>query len=136
MRRLSYERGGRHNAALIRPSYAPGQDNSGGPLPHSMDLWRAGAPQLDFLAPDIYFEFKRWTARYDRPGNPLFVPEAAGAAQGAANAFYAIGHHNAFGFSPFAIDSGEDRDLAGSYEQLSQLAPLILENQPNSRVDA
>lgn len=46
------------NAALIRPGYAPGQYNSGGPLPHSMDIWKAAAPQLDFLAPDIYFELK------------------------------------------------------------------------------
>jgi len=38
------------NAALIRPNYAPGQYNSGGPLPHSMDLWKAAGPQLDFLA--------------------------------------------------------------------------------------
>ncbi|MDE3164932.1 MAG: DUF5597 domain-containing protein, partial [Acidobacteriota bacterium] len=124
------------NAALIRPSYAPGQYNSGGPLPHSMDLWRAGAPQLDFLAPDIYFEFQKWTDRYDRPGNPLFVPEAAGAGQGAANVFYAIGHHNGMGFSPFAIDSGEDHELAQSYEALAQLAPLILEGQTKGRVEA
>jgi beta-galactosidase GanA len=34
------------NAALIRPNYAPGQYNSGGPLPHSIDIWRAGAPQF------------------------------------------------------------------------------------------
>lgn len=46
------------NAALIRPNYAPGQYNSGGPLAHSMDIWRAGGPQIDFLAPDIYFNFK------------------------------------------------------------------------------
>jgi len=124
------------NAALIRPSYAPGQYNSGGPLPHSIDLWRAGAPQLDFFAPDIYFEFKKWCAKYDRPGNPLFIPEAAGDAQGAANVFYALGHHNAFGFSPFAIDAGEgDKDVARSYHVLSQLAPLILENQSKGRVD-
>jgi len=55
------------NAALIRPSYAPGQYNSGGPLAHSMDIWKAAAPQLDFLAPDIYFEFKKWCGEYDRP---------------------------------------------------------------------
>ena len=123
------------NAALIRPSYAPGQYNSGGPLPHSIDIWRAGAPQLDFFAPDIYFEFKKWCAEYDRPGNPLFIPEAAGEAQGAANVFYAIGHHKAFGFSPFAIDaSGGDQDMAQSYDVLSQLAPLILESQPEGRV--
>ncbi len=107
------------NAALIRPNYAPGQYNSGGPLPHSLDIWRAGAPQLDFFAPDIYFEFQKWCAAYDRPGNPLFVPEAAGGPQGAANVFYAVGHHNAFGFSPFAIDAGDgDKALAGSYDIL------------------
>lgn len=86
------------NAALIRPGYAPGQYNSGGPLPHSLDIWRAGAPQLDFLAPDIYFNFKEWAASYDRSGNPLFIPEARGGAEGAANAFYAFGRHRAIGF--------------------------------------
>ena len=127
------------NAALIRPNYAPGQYNSGGPLPHSMDIWRAGAPQLDFLAPDIYFEFKDWCARYDRPGNPLFIPEANGYAEGAANIFYAVGQHNALGFSPFGIDDfgrsgGSNDEVARSYGVLSQLAPLILENQPKGRV--
>jgi beta-galactosidase GanA len=127
------------NAALIRPDYAPGQYNSGGPLPHSFDIWKAGGPQLDFLAPDIYFEFKRWSAKYDRPGNPLFIPEAAGDAQSAANVFYAVGDHRAFGFSPFAIDAMEvsgagGMELSRSYDVLSQLAPLILENQPKGRV--
>jgi hypothetical protein len=127
------------NAALIRPNYAPGQYNSGGPLPHSFDIWRSGGPELDFLAPDIYFEFKNWTAKYDRPGNPLFVPEAAGDAQSAANVFYAVGHHRAIGFSPFAIDgmdasSAGGRELARSYDVLSQLAPLILQNQASGRV--
>jgi hypothetical protein len=127
------------NAALIRPNYAPGQYNSGGPLPHSMDIWKAGAPQLDFEAPDIYFEFKKWCGLYDRPGNPLFIPEAAGDAQGSANVFYAVGQHNALGFSPFAIDAMESssqagKDLSRSYDLLSQLSPLILENQTKGRV--
>ena len=126
------------NAALIRPEYAPGQYNSGGPLPHSMDLWKAAAPQLDVLAPDIYFEFKKWSGRYDRPDNPLFIPEAAGDAEGAANVFYAVGRHAALGFSPFAIDGTRepvsDNPLARSYDVLSQLSPLILENQPKGRV--
>ena len=126
------------NAALIRPSYAPGQYNSGGPLAHSMDIWKAGGPQLDFLAPDIYFELKNWCTEYDRPGNPLFVPEAAGGAAGAANVFYAVGQHRALGFSPFGIDGpeggGGGEALARSYDVLSQLAPLILENQPKGRM--
>ncbi len=124
------------NAALIRPSYAPGQYNSGGPLPHSMEIWRAGGPQLDFLAPDIYFEFKPWCARYVHSGNPLFVPEATGGPQGAANVFYAVGHHDAIGFSPFGIDDiAADSELARSYDLLSQLAPLILEHQPKGQVE-
>jgi hypothetical protein len=124
------------NAALIRPNYAPGQYNSGGPLAHSLDIWRAGGPQIDFLAPDIYRNFKDWCDKYDRSGNPLFIPEAAGGAVGAANVFYPIGQHNAFGFSPFAIERGigGGNELAQSYDVLSQLAPLILENQTKGGV--
>jgi hypothetical protein len=128
------------NAALIRPGYAPGQYNSGGPLPHSMDIWKAGGSQLDFLAPDIYFEFKKWAGLYDRPGNPLFIPEANYGSDGAANAFYALGQRRAVGFSPFAIDAAEaagpENQLARSYDVLAQLAPLILENQTKGRVAA
>ena len=126
------------NAALIRPNYAPGQYNSGGPLPHSIDIWRAGGPQLDFLAPDIYFEFKYWCGQYSRSGDLLFIPEAVGGVQGAASVFYAVGQHNAFGFSPFGIDAppgaAGEAELAASYDTLSQLAPEILENQPKGRV--
>jgi hypothetical protein len=120
------------NAALIRTSYVPGQYNSGGPLPQSFDIWHAGAPHLDMLSPDIYFDFKAWTARYDQPGNPLFVPETFGGAAGAPNAFYALGHQHAMGFSPFGIgDAAPDAtDVLGPvYDALAQLTPLILEHQ-------
>lgn len=133
------------NAALIRPNYEPGQYNSGGPLPQSMDLWKAGAPSLDFLSPDIYFdEFVAWASAYTRPDNPLFIPEARGGADGAANALYAFGALKAVGFSPFGIDgiggagdqegngkSGEGLDpaIGNVYGELSRLAPLILQKQ-------
>jgi hypothetical protein len=124
------------NAALIRPDYAPGQYNSGGPLPHSMDIWRAGGPQIDFLAPDIYFNFKEWCKKYVRAGNPLFIPEARGGAQGVADAFYAVGAHAALGFSPFGIErgAGADNELAASYDVLAQLTPLILKHQTDGGV--
>ncbi|MBK7257736.1 MAG: beta-galactosidase, partial [Ignavibacteriae bacterium] len=52
------------NAALIRPNYKPGQYPSAGPLPHLMDVWKAAAPQIDFLAPDIYFpNFAEWVGK-------------------------------------------------------------------------
>jgi hypothetical protein len=134
------------NAALIRPNYQPGQYNSGGPLPHSLDLWRAGAPALDFFSPDIYFDnFAEWAQRYHRGGNPLFVPEAIGGATGAANVFYAIGQLQAIGFSPFAIDGVQNANprektdegnatLSASYAVLGQLAPLILEKQSEGKI--
>lgn len=124
------------NAALIRTNYAPGQYNSGGPLPHSADIWRAGAPEFDFISPDIYFEFKAWSDKYVRNGNPLFVPEMRGGAEGSANVFYAIGHNHAIGTSPFGIDRGTgiDEPIASSYRILGQLAPLILEHQTRGNV--
>jgi hypothetical protein len=134
------------NAALIRPNYQPGQYNSGGPLPHSLDLWRAGAPAVDSFSPDIYFDnFAEWAQRYHRDGNPLFVPEAVGGAAGAANAFYAVGQLQAIGFSPFAIDdAGSTRtrdktgesgaEVAASYAVLAELAPLILQKQAESKI--
>jgi beta-galactosidase GanA len=121
------------NAALIRPGYQPGQYPSAGPLPHLIDVWRAGAPRLDFLAPDIYFQnFAEWTRRYQRSGNPLFVPEAMPGPVDAVNALYAIGQHDAIGFSPFSIDSLDEETtnaVTASYDLLNQLAPLILEHQ-------
>ena len=65
------------NAALNRPGKKPGEYPTGGPLPHLFDAWKAGAPSLDLLAPDIYYpDFVTWCDRYARPGNPLFIPEA------------------------------------------------------------
>jgi hypothetical protein len=120
------------NAALIRPSYKPGQYPSAGPLPHLMDVWRAAAPQIDFLAPDIYFtNFAEWLGKYDRGGNAVFVPEVD-RRQSVTNAFYAFGRHNAMGYSPFSIESVDDPEHSQfrmGYDVLHQLTPLILEYQ-------
>lgn len=120
------------NAALIRPHYKPGQYPSAGPLPHLMDVWKAAAPQIDFLAPDIYFpNFAEWVGKFDRNANAMFVPEVD-RNQSAANAFYALGRHNAMGYCPFSIESVEDphqSQFAKAYTVLHQLAPLILQHQ-------
>ncbi|GAA4166840.1 DUF5597 domain-containing protein [Gryllotalpicola daejeonensis] len=117
------------NAALIRPGAAPGQYPSAGPLPHLAEVWRAGAPSLDFIAPDIYFpNFAEWADAYVASGNPLFVPEALRSVDAAANALYAFGRHAALGFSPFGIESisGDAEDLlAGAFDLVAQLTPLI-----------
>jgi beta-galactosidase GanA len=121
------------NAALIRPGHQPGQYPSAGPLPHLADVWRAGAPSLDFLAPDIYFQnFAEWARRYRRAGFPLFVPEAMRSPEASVNGLYAFGAHEAMGFSPFGIENiGEiaARHLAGAFGLVEQLESLILSLQ-------
>ena len=127
------------NAALIRPGYKSGQYPSGGPLPHLMDIWKAAAPEIDFLAPDVYFKnFDEWISKFDipagKPGqmfNQFFIPEAENN-QSSVNAFYAIAQHNAMGYSPFSIESLADpsnNQVSKGYDVLTQLTPLILSNQ-------
>jgi beta-galactosidase GanA len=120
------------NAALVRPGYQPGQYPSAGPLPHLLDVWRAGAPAIDFIAPDIYFPaFVEWTRRYVRGGNPLFIPEALRSPEASVNSLYAFAAHDAIGFSPFAIESIPESAgmlLAASNDVIAQLTPLIVEH--------
>jgi beta-galactosidase GanA len=127
------------NVALNRPGRAPGQYPSGGPLPHLIDVWKAGAPSIDLIAPDIYFSnFTQIVDRYARPDNPLFVPEAHNADNPVvpANAFYAFGDKGAIGFGPFSIDSIDDAPgkLGEAYAVLRQLQPHILAAQGTDRI--
>jgi beta-galactosidase GanA len=127
------------NAALNRTGRKPGEYPSGGPLPHLLDVWKAGAPSLDFLAPDIYFpNFAQLAARFHRADNLLFVPEANHAtnSQGPANAFFAFGELDALGFSPFSIESLGDAPhaLSRTYDVLRQLTPLMLANRGRKRM--
>jgi hypothetical protein len=121
------------NAALIRPGYQPGQYPSAGPLPHISDVWRAGAPQIDFLSPDIYFpNFAEWARKYQRAGNPLFIPEVAPGPLNSVQVLYVLGQHDAIGFSPFSIESVDEpvsKLLTAGYDLVEQLTPLILEHQ-------
>ena len=128
------------NVALNRPGRAPGEYPSGGPLPHLLDVWKAGAPSIDLLAPDIYFpNFSDIVDRYARPDNPLFVPEANNADRFdvPANAFYAFGQKAAIGFGPFSIESideEKDHSLSAAYRVLRQLSPYILDAQGTDRI--
>jgi beta-galactosidase GanA len=121
------------NAALIRPGYQPGQYPSAGPLPHLIDVWRAAAPAIDFISPDIYFpNFVEWADRYTRSGNPLFVPEALRSPEAAVNNLYAFGACSGFGFGPFGIEAiGEPAAsyLKASNDLIRQLEPLIVARQ-------
>jgi len=127
------------NVALNRTGRKPGEYPSGGPLPHLIDVWKAGTPTTDMLSPDIYFpNFAQLAARYNRDDNMLFIPEANNATnpQGPPNAFFSFGELDSVGFSPFSIESLGDAPnaLSQSYEVLGQLKPLILESRGHDRM--
>ena len=113
-----------------------GDYSSGGALPIKLNVWQQGAPAIDIVAPDIYLpNFAEWCARYDRSGNPLWIPETRA---DAALAFYAIGNHASMGISPFGIEreAGGSTPLAQAYGLLAQAAPQILEAQAKGAIKA
>ena len=125
------------NAWLVQnKGQEPGKYPSGGPVAKMMDVWRAAAPSIDLLAPDIYLDdFKSVCAEYTQNGNPLFIPEASRDDRAGLRAYYAIGHHHALGFAPFGIDSlAETNVLREHYAVLKQLLPLLGTNHGTARL--
>ena len=98
------------NAALRDPLTQPpaGTYESGGPTDNVLDIWKAAAPAVDVLAPDIYMDdsarYVKVLDLYDRPDNALFVPETIGSPTGTRYCYTALAH-GAIGWSPFGIDS-------------------------------
>ncbi len=117
----------------------PGDYPSGGPQAHVLDVWRAGAPNIDLFCPDIYApDFAEICEAYTQSGNTLFIPESRGGEQGVGQLFYAIGRHRAIGYSPFGFDSrvasaGND-PIPKAYKLLSEMAPFILDAQSNGTI--
>jgi len=129
------------NAALNRAGRLPGEYPSGGPIPNLIDVWKAGAPTLDMLSPDIYFsEFDYWASPYFRSDNPMFVPEHQFDATVGAKALYAFGRLNALGFSPFSIENPRDKDfpqnepISKCYKLISDITPLLNKYRGSKRI--
>jgi hypothetical protein len=145
------------NTWLVQPTdKVPGDYPSGCPEPLVIDIWKAGAPAIDINAPDVHLpNFSFWCSQFQRPNNPLFVPESSGDASGAANAVYCIGQYASIGYSPFGVNHvdtwGETRSataaapapvaienvpLAKAYGLLADMSPLILDAQSKGAIGA
>jgi hypothetical protein len=127
------------NAWLKQPSTSwPGRYPSGGPLPQVIDIWRAAAPSIDFISPDIYINEFTWVCKeFTRSSNPLFIPETRGGKVGAARAFYSFGEFSAACFAPFGIDNEiyrKNDPLDKAYAVLKNMSTLILENQGTGKM--
>jgi beta-galactosidase GanA len=142
------------NAALRDPFNPgpPGGYSSGGPTDNVIDIWRAAAPSLAFVSPDIYMrEYKKYTAvldRYSRPDNALFVAETGNDTAYARYVFATLGHQG-IGFSPFGMDYTKYSNwplgakaitpetiqpFAANYELLAPLAGLIAKQSFEGKV--
>ena len=115
------------NAALRDPLTNPSATTyeSGGVTDNVIPIWKAAAPAIDLVAPDIYLQESEKALKvielYDRPDNTLFVPET-GSNEEFARYFYAVLAHGGIGFSPFGID-GNDQGVKKS-ETEERLAPV------------
>jgi beta-galactosidase GanA len=72
-----------------------------------LDIWKAVAPSLDLIAPDIYMsdyaKYVRVLDTYSRKDNARFVPESGNAEAYPRYLFAALGH-GAIGWSTFGLD--------------------------------
>jgi hypothetical protein len=118
------------NAALREPLTNPSATTyeSGGPTDNVIPIWKAGAPSIDLVAPDIYLSGSEKILKvidlYDRPDNTLFVPEA-GLSPDRAKYLYDVIARGGIGFSPFGID--DNGRLATQAEIAGHLAPFAQE---------
>ena len=106
------------NAALRDPLTQPaaGTYESGGPTDNVLDIWKAAAPAVDLLAPDIYMDdsarYLKVLDLYARPDNALFVPETS-RTPAVSRYFFAALARGAIGWSPFGID-GQSADATSA----------------------
>lgn len=103
----------------------PGQYPSGGPASRVLDVWRAAAPGLALLAPDIYSQDADSVMRtYSAGGHPFFIPECR---PSAGELVRAVGTYDAVGWSVFGIDdSNPHGQLASTLGFLTGLESEIL----------
>jgi hypothetical protein len=117
----------------MNPGHPPKYE-VGGPNDNVFPIWKAEAPAVDLLAPDIYQResghYLKVLDYYARPANPLFVPETIGQGAYARFLFAALGH-GAIGYSPFGLDYTRNFDYPPGAGMTAEqaFAPMALDYQ-------
>ena len=120
----------------------PGDDYpSGGPTVNMIPVWKAMAPSLDLIAPDIYVpnseHYRSVMREFHQPGNPLLIPESLGfepfpGATGYARYLYFALGDGAVGFANFGLDrldiakpNQEMQAVINGYRLLGSFTPQL-----------
>ena len=112
------------NAALRHPFGNPPatQYESGGPTDNVICIYKAAAPSIDFVAPDIYQggdeNYMESIRLYTRSDNALMVPETFSTSK----YLYEVVSRG-IGFSPFGVDGG--RPVGPLADEYKMLAPIV-----------
>jgi beta-galactosidase GanA len=96
------------NVATRDPFHGnPGSYESGGAVDRVLPVWKAGAPAIDVIGPDLYNPdyavYTKLLDIYHRPDNAMFVPENGNKPE-YARYFYAALGQQAIGFAVFGMD--------------------------------
>lgn len=125
----------REQPGLLRPGES---SPSGGAVSWLLPQWRALAPAIDVVGVDNYdiniAPYIAIAQAYDRPGNPLFVPETGATMAHARHAFWTLAQPHALGISRFGLDVGSglkdgqlaEEPIAVDYRLLAGIAPFLL----------
>jgi hypothetical protein len=109
----------------------PGNYPSGGPIITVLDIWKANAPAIDMIGPDLYgADYKDELKNFHRADNPMFIPET-NTTEGPGT--FAFAQHDAICFSPFGIDN-RGSVMAREYAMLSGLMPAITKYQGTGKM--
>ena len=115
--------------AWLAPADKPyGKYPNGGPRIAVLDVWKANAPHLDWLSPDIYDKgFASFCEAYG-VGQPLFIPETS---RQAGRYYYAFGEANAKGVFCFGYEeSYDDPYYVQECRVFSELLPFLQQGCP------
>lgn len=124
--------------------------NSGAAVGRVLDIYKAAAPSIDLLCPDMYVpsreQYLRVIRRYRREDNPLFIPECSPSGIASAmNMTEAFGDHGCIGLAGFGgsgtLDINgellpEAAEVAMSMKAIRAVSPLLVRFHGTGRIHA
>jgi hypothetical protein len=129
------------NVATRDPFHgSPGSYESGGAVDRVLPIWKAGAPAIDVIGPDLYNPdyavYTKLLDIYHRSDNATLIPENGNKPE-YARYFYAALGHQAIGFAVFGMDQTgfSNAPLGAKKIDDEALAPFALDYETVGPMD-